>query len=214
MKKYNIINYKINKSVKPIDVLREIERLKQIHDVHYLECFIKLEVSIIEFKHEGKLHSNRNRNAILTILKHYPDLKRYFEHKNHIDEDGSAIETMTIQNFAEETFSLYGKVEYSLIKEIAEKIPRPYSLNHFEVIFGGTNFGESSDQQNNVSPPSNGFDSPVGNYIMYCRSNYGSEKHSYVHFSADDDNVESMRSIFFDFAKNIGGKYVGMEYHS
>ena len=105
-------------------------------------------------------------------------------------------------------------MEYSLIKEIAEKIPRPYSLNHFEVIFGGTNFGESSDQQNNVSPPSNGFDSPVGNYIMYCRSNYGSEKHSDVHFSADDDNVESMRSIFFDFVKNIGGKYEGMEYHS
>ena len=214
MKKYNIINYRINKSVKPIEVLQEIEHLMQKNNASYSECFIKLEVSIIEFEHEGKLHSNRNRNAILTILKHYPDLKRYFEHKNYIDEEGSARETLTIQNFLEETFSLYGKVEYSLIKEIAEKIPRPYSLNHFEVIFGGTNFGESSDQQNNVSPPSNGFDSPVGNYIMYCRSNYGSEKHSYVHFSADDDNVESMRSIFFEFAENIGGKYEGTEYHS
>ena len=214
MKKYNIINYKINKSVKPIDVLREIERLKQIHDVHYLECFIKLEVSIIEFKHEGKLHSNRNRNAILTILKHYPDLKRYFEHKSHIDEDGYARETLTIQNFAEETFSLYGKVEYSLIKEIAKKIPKPYSLNNFEIIFSGISFGVNSDQQNNVRAPSNGFGSPVGNYIMYCRSNYGSEKHSYVHFSADDDNVESMRSIFLEFAKNISGKYEVTEHHS
>ena len=214
MKKYNIINYRINKSVKPIDVLREIERLKQIHDVHYLECFIKLEVSIIEFEHEGKLHSNRNRNAILTILKHYPELKCFFKHKKQIDEDGSAEETLTIQNFLEETFSPYGKVEYLLIKEIAEKIPRPYSLNNFEVIFSGTNCGDSSDQQNNVRPPSNGFDSPVGDYIMYHRSNYGSEKHSYVHFSADDDNVESMRSIFFEFAENIGGKYDGTEYHS
>ena len=66
MKKYNIINYKINKSVKPIEVLQEIERLMQKNNVSCLECFIKLEVSIIEFKHEGKLHSNRNRNAILT----------------------------------------------------------------------------------------------------------------------------------------------------
>ena len=214
IKKYNIINYRINKSVKPIEVLQEIEHLMQKNNASYLECFIKLEVSIVEFEHEGKLHSNRNRNAILTILKHYPELKCFFKHKKQIYEYGSAEETLTIQNFPEETFSPYGKVEYLLIKEIAEKIPRPYSLNNFEVIFSGTNCGDSSDQQNNVRPPSNGFDSPVGDYIMYHRSNYGSEKHSYVHFSADDDNVESMRSIFFEFAENIGGKYDGTEYHS
>ncbi len=213
MKKYNIINYRLNKSVKPIDVLRKIERLKQIHDVHYLECFVKLEVSIMEFEHEGKLHSNRNRNAILTILKHYPEFNDFFEHKKHIDEMGLVGERLTIQNFAEETFSLYGNVEYTLIKEIAEKIPRPYSLNYFEVIFSGISFGASSDQIDNVKPSSNGFDSPVGNYIMYWRSNYGSEKHSHIHFSVDDDNVESMRSIFFEFAENIGGKYEGTEYH-
>ena len=46
MKKYNIINYKLNKSVKPIDVLQELERLIQKHNVSYLECFIKLEVSM------------------------------------------------------------------------------------------------------------------------------------------------------------------------
>jgi hypothetical protein len=214
MKKYNIINYRINKSVKPIEVLQEIERLMQKNNASCLECFIKLEVSIIEFEYEGKLHSNRNKNAILMILKHYPELKCFFEHKKQIDEDGSAKETLTIQNFVEETFSPYGKVEYLLIKEIAEKIPRPYSLNNFEVIFSGTNCGESPNRQNNVRPPSNGFGSHVGNYIMYCRSNYGSEKHAYMHFSVDDDNLESMRSFFFEFAKNIGGKYVGTEYHT
>jgi hypothetical protein len=57
-------------------------------------------------------------------------------------------------------------------------------------------------------------DAPVGHYIAYWRSNYGSEKHAYMHFSVDDDNLESMRSFFFEFAKNIGEKYVGTEYHT
>ena len=56
MKKYNIINYRINKSVKPIDVLQEIEHLMKKNNANFLECFIKLDVSIIEFEHEGKLH--------------------------------------------------------------------------------------------------------------------------------------------------------------
>jgi hypothetical protein len=214
MKKYNIINYRLKASVKPIDVLREIERLIQIYDVHYSECFIKLEALIIEMEHEGKLHSNRNKNAILAILKHYPELTCFFEQEKHMDENGFVAERLRIQNFAEETFLPYGHVEYSLIRQIAEKTPRPYSLHDFQVIFSGIKFGEGSDQQDNVKPSSNGVDAPVGHYIAYWRSNYGSEKHAYMHFSVDDDNLESMRSFFFEFAKNIGGKYVGTEYHT
>lgn len=214
MKKYNIINYRLNKSVKPIDILQEIERLMQKNNVSYLECFIKLEVLIVEFEHEGKLHSNRNKNAILTILKSHPMLNDFFEHKSCVDEDSFLQESLTIKNFTEEAFALCGKVEHSLIKEIAEKIPKPYAVNELEIIFNGISFGVNADQKCKIAPSSNGFDSPVGNYISYWRSNYGSEKHSYIKFSADDDNIESMRSMFFEFAKNICGKYEGTEYHS
>lgn len=214
MKKYNIINYRLNKSVKPIDALQEIERLMQKNNVSYLECFIKLEVSMVEFEHEGKLHSNRNKNAILTILKHYPELNEFFIRKNDIDEDGFERETLTIKNFNKETFSLSGKMEYPLIKAIIEKIPRPYSVNDLEIIFNGTCLDDNTGQICKMKSSSNGFDSPIGNYILYGRTNYGSEKHSYIQFSADDDNVESMRSIFFEFAKSIGGKYEGTEYLS
>ena len=214
MKKYNIINYRLNKSVKPIDALQELEHLMCKNNANYLECFIKLEVSIVEFEHDGKLHSNRNKNAILTILKRYPVLECFFKHKSFVDEDGFVREYLAIQNFTEDTFALCGKVEYSLIKEIVEKIPRPYNVNDLEIIFNGTCLDDNTGQICKMKSSSNGFDSPIGNYILYGRTNYGSEKHSYIQFSADDDNVESMRSIFFEFAKSIGGKYEGTEYLS
>ena len=50
--------------------------------------------------------------------------------------------------------------------------------------------------------------------LKMIETNYGSEKHSYVQFSTDDENIESMRSIFFELTKTIGGKYEGTEYHS
>lgn len=214
MKGYNIINCRINKSVKPIDVLQVIEHLMQKNNVSFLECFIKLKVSIVEFEHEGKFYSNRNKNAILTVLKHYPTLSDLFEHKNHTDEDGFVRETLTIQNFAEETFSLYGKVEYPLIKEIAKKIPRPYSVNDLEITFNGIGFCSIADSQCKMKPSSSGFASPVGNYISYSRSNYGDEKHSYIQFSVDDNNLENMRKLFFEFCEKIPGKYEGTEYHT
>ena len=75
MNTYNIISYKVNKSIKPIDVLQELERLMCKNNANYSECFIKLEISIVEFEHDGKFHSNRNKNAILTILKRCPVLE-------------------------------------------------------------------------------------------------------------------------------------------
>ena len=214
MNTYNIINYKVNKSIKPIDVLQELERLMCKNNANYSECFIKLEISIVEFEHDGKLHSNRNKNAILTILKRCPVLECFFKHKSFVDEDGFAREYLAIQNFTEDTFALCGKVEYSLIKEIVEKIPKPYSVNDLEIIFNGIDFNASVNQQCKMKLTSDGFGSPIGSYILYSRTNYGSEKHSYVQFSTDDENIESMRSIFFELTKIIGGKYEGTEYHS
>ena len=214
MKKYNIINYRLNKSVKPIDILQEIELLMRKNNASCLECFIKIAVSIVEFEYEGKLHSNRNKNAILTILKHYPMLNDFFEHKSYIDDDGFAKEILTIKNFTEDTFSSRGKVEYSMIKEIVEKIPRPYSVNALEIIFNGIDFGSSVNPLCKMKPAPSGFGSPIGSYISYSRTNYGSEKHSYIQFATDDENYESMRSMFFEFAENISGKYEGTESHS
>ncbi|MBQ8145364.1 MAG: hypothetical protein IJ039_01130 [Clostridia bacterium] len=214
MKNYNIINYKVNKNVKPIDIFQNLEFLIQTHNFTFSECLIKLEVSIVEFEHEGKLHSNRNKNAILTILKHYPMLNDFFEHKSYIDDDGFAKEILTIKNFTEDTFSSCGKVEYSMIKEIVEKIPRPYSVNALEIIFNGIDFGSSVHPLCKMKPAPSGFGSPIGSYISYSRTNYGSEKHSYIQFATDDENYESMRSMFFEFAENISGKYEGTESHS
>ena len=105
-------------------------------------------------------------------------------------------------------------MEYSLIKEITEKIPIPYSVNNLEIIFNGIEFNSSVNSQCKMKPTSDGFGSPIGSYISYLRTSYGSEKHSYVQFSTDDENIEAMRSIFFELTKTIGGKYGGTEYHS
>ena len=87
MKKYNIINYRLKASVKPIDVLRELEQLLKKHNATYLENLLNLEVLFIEIEYSGKLHSNRQRNAILTILKHHPELNAFFEDKKQDSED-------------------------------------------------------------------------------------------------------------------------------
>ena len=141
-------------------------------------------------------------------------LNAFFKHKRCVDEDGFLHETSTIKNFTEDDFELCGKVEYPLIKDIAEKIPIPYSVDDLEVIFNGIGFCSSMDSQCKMKPLSSGFDSPVGNYISYCRSNYGDEKHSYIQFSTDDENVESVRQIFFEFSQVILGKYEGTECQS
>ena len=103
---------------------------------------------------------------------------------------------------------------FQMFKEIVEKIPKPYSVNDLAIIFNGIDFNSSGNQQCKMKLTSDGFGSPIGSYILYSRTNYGSEKHSYVQFSTDDDNIESMRSIFFELTKTIGGKYEGTEYHS
>lgn len=213
MKKYNIINYRLKASVKPIDVLRELEQLLKKHNATYLENLLNLEVLIIEIEYSGKLHSNRQRNAILTILKHHPELIAFFEDKKQDSEDGFTKEVLTIRNYSEQSLLSCGNADFSLIKQIAEKIPKPYSVNRLEIIFNGIGFEKTITQHCVMKPSHSGFDSPVGNYISYSREKYGDEKHSYIQFSANDENLESMRSLFFDFSEAIAGKYEGTEYH-
>ena len=214
MKKYNIINYRLKASVKPIDVLRELEQLLKKHNATYLENLLNLEVLFIEIEYSGKLHSNRRqRNAILTILKHHPELNAFFEDKKQDSEVGFTKEVLTIRNYSEQSLLSCGNADFSLIKQIAEKIPKPYSVNRLEIIFNGIGFEKTITQHCVMKPSHSGFDSPVGNYISYSREKYGDEKHSYIHFSANDESLESMRSLFFDFSEAIAGKYEGTEYH-
>lgn len=213
MKKYNIINYRLKASVKPIDVLRELEQLLKKHNATYLENLLNLEVLIIEIEYSGKLHSNRQRNAILTILKHHPELNAFFEDKKQDSEDGFTKEVLTIRNYSEQSLLSCGNADFLLIKQIAEKIPKPYSVNRLEIIFNGIGFEKTITQHCVMKPSHSGFDSPVGNYISYSREKYGDEKHSYIQFSANDESLESMRSLFFDFSEAIAGKYEGTEYH-
>ena len=213
MKKYNIINYRLKASVKPIDVLRELEQLLKKYNATYLENLLNLEVLIIETEYSGKLHSNRQRNAILTILKHHPELNAFFEDKKQDSEDGFTKEVLTIRNYSEQSLLSCGNADFSLIKQIAEKIPKPYSVNRLEIIFNGIGFEKTITQHCVMKPSHSGFDSPVGNYISYSREKYGDEKHSYIQFSANDESLESMRSLFFDFSEAIAGKYEGTEYH-
>ena len=213
MKKYNIINYRLKASVKPIDVLRELEQLLKKHNATYLENLLNLEVLIIEIEYSGKLHSNRQRNAILTILKHYPELNAFFEDKKQDSEDGFTKEVLTIRNYSEQSLLSCGNADFSLIKQIAEKIPKPYSVNRLEIIFNGIGFEKTITQHCIMKPSHSGFGSPVGNYISYSREKYGDEKHSYIQFSANDESLESLRSLFFDFSEAIAGKYEGTEYH-
>ena len=213
MKKYNIINYRLKASVKPIDVLRELEQLLKKYNATYLENLLNLEVLIIEIEYSGKLHSNRQRNAILTILKHHPELNAFFEDKKQDSEDGFTKEVLTIRNYSEQSLLSCGNADFSLIKQIAEKIPKPYSVNRLEIIFNGIGFEKTITQHCVMKPSHSGFDSPVGNYISYSREKYGDEKHSYIQFSANDESLESMRSLFFDFSEAIAGKYEGTEYH-
>lgn len=75
--KYNVISYRLNKNVDPVTVLGKLEELFDKYGLRYLNCLFSLKADIIEYEHEGKLHSNRDKNAILTILKLHPDLAEF-----------------------------------------------------------------------------------------------------------------------------------------
>ena len=211
MKKYNIIAYRLNRNVRPSEVLAAIESLIKKHDLQYQNCLFAASVSIIEFEHQNKFHSNRNRNAILSILKKYPELEPFFKHIKIVNNDGDIHEHLLVSNFSDKDYELTGSLDPSVAIEITKKIPRPYSIGNLDLIFDGVSFFQEKAAIDPIHQTKGGWGSPVGNYIRYARVAYGSERHSYLYFSADELTQNNMRQFFLDLAEQIPGKYYGTD---
>ena len=208
--KYNIIAYKLNKNVKPDDVLRTINVLMQEFSAQYQNCLFRASSLIVKYEHDGVFRSNKTQNAVVRICKSYPQLNAFFKQTSKDKGEGHIDEELSICNFSDVDYSKTGEMDPSTIFEIASKIPRPYNPNNIEIIIDGICFSQS-DQMTTILPSENGFGLPIGNYILYERESYGSEKHSYIHFSTDSLKSDRMRELFLEFTKIISGKYEGTE---
>ena len=208
--KYNIITYKLNKNVKPDEILRAVNVLMQEFSAQYQNCLFRAISLIGEYEHDGVLHSNKTQNAVVRICKSYPHLNAFLKQTSKDKGEGHIDDELSICNFSDVDYSETGKMDPSTIFEIASKIPRPYNPNNVEIILDGICFSQL-DQMTTILPSENGFGLPVGNYILYERESYGSEKHSYIHFSADNLKSDRMRELFLEFTKIIPGKYEGTE---
>lgn len=210
---YNIIFYSLRRGVKPAEVIEVLDALIEKHSAAYEECLFDVKVSICEFEHNGKFHSNRKRNAVNTLLKRHPQLEPYYKHSSE-DRGGPEIaEDVSISNFAQDDFLCTGEIDYTLINDIVKQVPRPYGVNELHLIFNGVRFGNADKESDKIRASESGFDAPVGNYIWYLRENYGDEKHSSVLFAADGRELEAMRKLFFEFADTVPGRYNGTQLH-
>lgn len=208
--KYSIITYKLNKNVKPYNVLTAVKSLMQKYSAQYQKCLFRANSLILEYEFDGMLHSSKNKNAVLRICKAYPHLNAFLKQTRKDKGEGHIDEELSICNFSDVDYSKTGEIDPSTIFEIASKIPRPYNPNNIEIIFDGICFSQS-DQMTTILPSENDFGLPIGNYILYERNSYGSEKHSYIYFSADSLKSDRMRELFLEFTKIIPGKYEGTE---
>ena len=209
--KYNIITYKLNKNVKPDDILRAVNVLMQEFSAQYQNCLFRASSLIVEYEHDGVFHSNKTQNAVVRICKAYPHLNAFLKQTSKEKGEGHIDEEMSICNFSDVDYSEIGEIDHSAIFEIVSKIPRPYNPNNVEIIFDGISFSQSDESVIGIAPPVNGFGLPIGNYILYERDLHGSEKHSYIYFSADNLKSDRMRELFLEFTKIIPGKYEGTE---
>lgn len=214
MKKYNIITYRLKQNTKPCDVLETLEALFKKYSASFAECLFRANVLICEYEFDGKIHSNRNRNAVNTLLKRYPELKDCYRYIQREKDGTNFREDVCIDNFSDEDFLYRGEIKYDLIRDIVNKVPKPYGVSDLELIYNGISFGKRDAESAKIRPSASGFDAPVGNYIWYSRSVYGYEKNSVILFAIDEENLENMRKIFFELAEMLHGKYEGTEYHS
>ena len=201
MKKHSVITYRLHKNVKPSEVLAAMEAIGAKHSLGYAECLFAIKVLVLEYEFEGNLHSNREKNAINTILKRYPMLEPFYRRVG---------DHLSIGNFTEADFSFMGEIDHGIIGEIVNKVPRPYSVNTLHLIYSGVSWDGNRDVVK-IDYACGEDSHPTGNYVWYERSSYGYEKHSYVYFAADDNKTESMRQLFLDFAELIPGQYEGTE---
>ena len=214
MKKFNIIAYRLKQNTKPCDVLETLEALFEKHSAFFEECLFRVNVLICEYESDCKFHSNRNRNAVKTLLKRNPELKDYYRYIRNTKNSVDFREDVCIDNFSDEDFSCRGEIKYDLIRDIVNKVPKPYGVSDLELIYNGIRFGDRNAESAKIRNSASEFDAPVGNYIWYNRSVYGCEKNSVILFAIDDENLEYMRKLFFELAEMLPGKYEGTEYHS
>ena len=208
MSKTVINSYCIDKAINPIEVLCTIEELLEKHKISYENCLWNISCSIIEYEFEGKIHSNRNKNAILSICKKYPIFNSYREDVNFDDGEGHISEGVCLRNYSKETFDLIGTMEYSFISDVVKKVPRPYAVNDLELIFSDIAWSQNTPL---IKMENSDFGCPKGNYIYYERTKYGDEKHSYIHFAVDERDAEIMKAFAFDFCQSVKCKYEGTE---
>ena len=140
--------------------------------------FFRANVKICEYESDGKFHSNRNRNAVNTLLKRYPELKDCYRYIQREKDGTNFREDVCIDNFSNEDFLYRGEIKYDLIRDIVNKIPKSYGVTDLELIYNGISFGERDAESEKIKRSASGFDAPVGNYIWYSRSVYGYEKNS------------------------------------
>ena len=210
MVKYNVIQYKVNKSVAPKDVVETIELLIGKHSAAFRNCLFDVTVTLYEFECDGAVRSNRKKNAINTILKRYPLLASFCK-RNATGVGQAATEEVSVGNISFDDFSSVGEIEYGLIREIASGVPRPYSVNSLTLIYDGLSFGAANACTDRIRKYDTEDAFPKGNYIWYERTAYGDEKHSYIYLAADDKNIGPMRRLFFELAQTLSGKYDGTE---
>lgn len=207
---YNVITYRLKRTVKPVEVLDALETLLDRHSMGFGECLFRVQVYLCEFEHEGKLHTNRNRNAIKTLLKRHPELEA-FHHCSHTETEGSIVfGSESMGNFSPYDGTWEGMIPYDLIRDIVRQVPRPYSVNELTLIYHGIGREGEPRLDGRMERSSDG-ERSVGNYIWYERAHLGDEKHSYIYFSMDLEKAEAMRRLFFDFAEIIPGTYEGTE---
>ncbi len=209
MKKYAVRTYRLNKSVTPTVILQTLEEIMQNRGVNYQNCLFKMVVPIIEFEHEGVFHSNREKNAISNICKKHPTFESLFKRKKVHTENGHMEETLYLNNYNDD-YTVKRTIEYSILREVITKIPRPYAVNSLELVFDSIHFTKGK-RGDSIKVSQNGSGCPTGDYILYERYVYGSEKHSYILFSAENEMDENMRKLFFEFAEKVPGKYEGTE---
>lgn len=193
---YHVISYRIKKTVKPVEVLDSLETLWDRYSMGYGDCLFRVEVVLCEFEHEGKTHTNRNRNAIQALLKQHPELED-FHHCSHTEtEEGFVMGRESVGNFSPCDGTWEGTIPYDLIRDIIRKVPQPYGVNELTLIYHGIGREGEPRLDGRMERSSDG-ERSVGNYVWYERAHHGDEKHSYIYFSMESEKMDTMRRLFF-----------------
>ena len=107
---YNVIQYKVNKSVTPKDVVATIELLISKHSAVFQNCLFDVTVTLYEFECDGAVLSNRKKNAINTILKRYPNLTPFYQ-CNASGDGQDVVEKVSVGNISFGDFSSAVEIE-------------------------------------------------------------------------------------------------------